>query len=224
MPTPPSQSPRPTTCKRSLKRKRYRTRCRFMAERVMASMASTGRMLAAAPWLSCRGTSRARRCNENGAAGAPARRTGETPVPPPVAFENSAYGNVRLEESSLRNFLDCVPVPYTEGATEVSNVRISGLVPSVRDVLAAGTARIGGLPICVADSVAVPHSWDRRAWRACPGCVRDHASSPSAELPLPLVALKAASGLQPLGSGLQDFAFGNSGAPEIVRLDVPRLE
>ena len=101
---------------------------------------------------------------------------------------------MRLEES-LRNFLDCVRVPYTEEATEVSNVRISGLVPSIRDVLTAGTARIGGLPICVADSVAVPHSWDRRAWRACPGCGCDHASSPSAERPLPPVALRAGSGL-----------------------------
>src|SRR5438445_10408141 len=94
-----------------------------------------------------------------------------------------------------RNFFARPAVHNTEDAPEVSNVRISGLLPSVRDLLAAGTARIGGLPICVADSVAVPHSWDRRAWRACPGCGRYHASSPPSERPLPPVALKAGSGL-----------------------------
>src|SRR5438270_3118365 len=221
MPTPPCQSRRPTTCKRSLKRKRYRTRCRFMAERVMASMARTGRMLAAAPWLSCRGTSHTPRSNDPSSAfdlgekttGEDARRStdiGSRELYPAFVIP---FLKCATRQVVRRNFFAWPAVHYTEDATEVSNVRISGLVPSVRDLLAAGTACIGGLPICVADSVAVPHSWDRRAWRACPGCGRDHASSPPSERPLPPVALKAGSRLYLLGSGLSVLCFRIRGAP-----------
>src|SRR5438132_13017074 len=119
-------------------------------------MGRTGRMLAAAPWLSCRGTSRTRPSNDPASAfdlgekttGEDARRS--TDIGSRALYRAFVIPFLKCASRQVvrRNFFAWPAVHYTEDATEVSNVRMCGLVPPVRDVLASGTAPIRGVPSC----------------------------------------------------------------------------